>query len=138
MSIDLCVICEGHLLLGKRSNEPLKGIWFTPGGRIYKNEKWRDSLQRVALTELGLSVSKLKSFTLMGVWDHFYPNSMYDQSISTHYVNLPHYLYLNEKPIIRGDYQHTEFNWFDLEVIVGDDTFHPYIRNYADWLKSNR
>ena len=35
VSIDFCLVCEGQILLGKRNNEPLKGEWFTPGGRIY-------------------------------------------------------------------------------------------------------
>ena len=32
VSIDLCLVCNNQLLLGKRTNEPLKGEWFTPGG----------------------------------------------------------------------------------------------------------
>ena len=55
VSIDLCLICNGQILLGKRRNEPLKGIWFTPGGRIHKNETWQDALLRIAEVELGLS-----------------------------------------------------------------------------------
>ena len=31
-SIDLCLLCDGQILLCKRNNEPLKGEWFTPGG----------------------------------------------------------------------------------------------------------
>ncbi|MDC0088706.1 hypothetical protein OAI12_01675 [Porticoccaceae bacterium] len=40
VSIDLCLVCDGQLLLGKRNNDPLKGEWFTPGGRIRKNKTW--------------------------------------------------------------------------------------------------
>ena len=36
VSIDLCIVCDSQILLGKRENEPLKGVWFTPGGRIFK------------------------------------------------------------------------------------------------------
>ena len=36
VSIDLCLICGGQILLGRRNNEPLKGVWFTPGGRVLK------------------------------------------------------------------------------------------------------
>ena len=41
ISIDLYLIFEGQILLGKRNNEPLKDEWFTPGGRIHKNEPSR-------------------------------------------------------------------------------------------------
>jgi colanic acid biosynthesis protein WcaH len=134
VSIDICLECKGQMLLGKRKNEPLKGIWFTPGGRIYKNEKWQDCLIRVALTELGLSIQSEDKFILMGLWDHFYPNSVFDQNSSTHYVNLPHYACIDYKPNIRVDDQHIMFKWFDLEVIINEDTFHPYIKNYAIWI----
>jgi len=91
VSIDLCLVCDGQVLLGKRTNEPLKGEWFTPGGRILKNETWQDALLRIVEMELGLSGIAVEDFSLMGMWDHFYNNSAVDQDISTHYVNLPHY-----------------------------------------------
>jgi colanic acid biosynthesis protein WcaH len=36
VSIDLCIVCDSQILLGKRENEPLKGVWFTPGGPDFK------------------------------------------------------------------------------------------------------
>ena len=137
VSIDLCLICNGQILLGKRSNEPLKGRWFTPGGRIHKNETWQDALLRIAEVELGLSDIAVEDFTLMGMWDHCYNNSALDQNTSTHYVNLPHYAECKSKPQITLDDQHGEFKWFDLSVISNDEKFHPYMRNYASWLLNN-
>ena len=67
VSIDLCLVCDGQLLLGKRNNDPLKGEWFTPGGRIHKNETWQDALLRIAEVELGLCDTAVESFSLMGV-----------------------------------------------------------------------
>ena len=134
VSIDLCLMCDGQVLLGKRTNEPLKGKWFTPGGRIYKNETWQDALLRIAEVELGLIGIAVEDFSLMGVWDHFYNNSAVDQNTSTHYVNLPHYAEFKSKPQITSDDQHGEFKWFDLAVLSKDDKSHPYICNYAVWL----
>ena len=137
VSIDLCLVCRGEILLGKRNNEPLKGWWFTPGGRIHKNETWQNGLRRIALSELGLPVEDIDGFTLMGVWDHFYPNSVVDQEISTHYLNLPRYACFETRPEIVADDQHAEFEWFDLSVVSNDEKFHPYMRNYASWLLNN-
>jgi len=137
VSIDLCLICNGQILLGKRHNEPLKGIWFTPGGRIHKNETWQDALLRIAEVELGLSGIAVEGFSLMGMWDHFYNNSAIDQNTSTHYVNLPHYAEFKSKPQIALDDQHGEFKWFDLSVVSNDEKFHLNIRNYATWLLNN-
>ncbi len=134
VSLDLCLVCDGQVLLGKRTNEPLKGEWFTPGGRIHKNETWQDALLRIVKAELGLCDTAVESFSLMGVWDHFYNDSALDQNTSTHYVNLPHYAEFKSKPQIALDDQHGEFKWFDLAVVSSDQKSHPYIRNYASWL----
>jgi colanic acid biosynthesis protein WcaH len=137
VSIDLCLVCNGQLLLGKRNNDPLKGEWFTPGGRTHKNETWQDALLRIAEVELGSSDISVEDFSLMGMWDHFYSNSALDQNTSTHYVNLPHYAGHTTRPPITLDDQHTEFKWFDLSVVAEDEKFHPYMRNYASWLLKN-
>lgn len=131
--IDLCIVCDGHLLLGLRNNEPLKDFWFTPGGRILKNEAWARSLKRIAQSELGLEVEGLEHFRLMGVWDHFYKNSAFDENISTHYVNLPHYICLEGRPGLKLDEQHSEMAWFDLEDVANNNNFHKYMQNYASY-----
>jgi len=134
VSIDLCLVCNGQIFLSKRRNDPLKGRWFTPGGRIHKNETWQDALLRILEVELGLTGIELEDFTLMGIWDHFYSNSALDQNISTHYVNLPHFAEIKSKPRVVLDDQHDEFKWFDLSAIANDEKFHPYVRNYSRWL----
>lgn len=134
VSIDLCLVCDGQVLLGKRANEPLKGEWFTPGGRIYKNETWQRALLRIITTELGLSDISVEEFVLMGVWDHFYSNSAVDQEVSTHYVNLPHYASISVKPSIKLDKQHDDLKWFGLEEVLNSECFHEYLRSYVSWL----
>ena len=70
-------ICKPKLLLGRRINAQARGWWFTPGGRIRKNEALVQALQRVAREELGLAPDfcgqLLGKARLMGAWDHFYP-----------------------------------------------------------------
>lgn len=134
VSIDLCIICDSQILLGKRNNQPLRGIWFTPGGRILKNETWQDCLRRVASSELLIEVRDSNDFRLMGVWDHFYENSAVDEGISTHYVNLPHCIYMKKKPNFQIDEQHAEMSWFDLQEVASSSRFHKYMRNYASQL----
>lgn len=134
VSIDICLVYEGKILLGRRNNQPLKGEWFTPGGRIFKNEPWQECLGRVARSEIGLVIEDIASFRLMGVWDHFYENSVTDEKVSTHYVNLPHYCLLTEMPELSIDQQHDDLSWFDLEQVAGSDSFHEYIQGYTSWL----
>ena len=68
VSIDLCLVFEDKILLGKRNNEPLKDQWFTPGGRIQKNESWQAALRRIALSELGLCVDNVSTFFSLWVF----------------------------------------------------------------------
>jgi colanic acid biosynthesis protein WcaH len=109
VSIDLCLVSDSKILLGKRNNEPLKGNWFTPGGRIHKNESWQHALLRIGEVEVGLRGILIEDFSLMGVWDHFYINSVFGKVISTHYVNLPHYTNFKFRPEITLDNQHGDF-----------------------------
>jgi colanic acid biosynthesis protein WcaH len=134
VSIDICLVYQGKILLGRRNNQPLRGQWFTPGGRVFKNEPWQECIRRVAGSELGITIEDPTNFKLMGVWDHFYENSVMDEKVSTHYVNLPHHCRLMEKPKLTMDQQHNDLSWFDLEKIAGNNSFHKYIRNYASWL----
>lgn len=136
VSIDLCLVCEGRLLMGLRHNEPLKGQWFTPGGRLLKNERWQDGLARIAKTELGLNVNT-DDFELMGVWDHFYENSAINESISTHYVNLPHVCYLESLPELSLDPQHESVRWFDIPSLIKDTGHQICMREYASWINEN-
>ncbi len=47
---------HGQVLLVKRTNEPLKGEWWVPGGRVYKGELLEDSIQRKVKEELGIDI----------------------------------------------------------------------------------
>ena len=119
VSIDLCLVCEGQLMMGLRHNEPLKGQWFTPGGRLLKNERWQDGLARIAKAELGLTV-KTDARELMGVRDHFYENSAVNKSSSTHNVNLPHVCCWGSRLELSMDAQHESVRWFELASIIKD------------------
>ena len=55
-SVDLLVVTDDGLLLAKRQNEPAKGEWFVPGGRIHKGESLEEAVHRVAREELGVDV----------------------------------------------------------------------------------
>lgn len=127
------VACQGKLLLGLRNNEPLKGKWFTPGGRIAKNERWQDGLKRIAMSELGIKIAA-EDCQLMGVWDHFYRNSAVSAEVSTHYVNLPHLCFFNTPPELKPDQQHSTLEWHDLPAVSIDSNYHSYMNLYAEWV----
>ncbi|MDO9208637.1 MAG: NUDIX domain-containing protein, partial [Sulfuricurvum sp.] len=93
ISIDLIIRNHhGEVLLGKRLNAPAKGFWFTPGGRIYKDEKMADAFRRIAHDELGVSAS-LSEASFIGTFEHFYEDSVFGDHITTHYVVLAYTLH---------------------------------------------
>lgn len=141
ISIDWIVTSpDGKLLLGFRRNAPARGWWFTPGGRIRKNESFSAAMIRVADEELGLPSTLLDhaSMRMMGVWDHFYEDSAFATEISTHYINLPHWLPLSWQDIdilsMRPNSQHAAWQWLDVAVAESSEIVHPYVRSYARWL----
>ena len=55
VSLDLLVQDrQGRVLLGMRKNEPARGFWFVPGGRIMKDEALAAAFERILDAELGL------------------------------------------------------------------------------------
>lgn len=137
VSVDLVVVnAMGQLLLGQRRNAPARGWWFTPGGRVRKNEAFASCMQRVAASELGLQADYLQGARLMGVWDHFYEDSAFSSEVSTHYVNLPHVLRL-ERALDMGALpleQHSGWRWQDAASAAEAEDVHPYVRVYAQWV----
>lgn len=142
VSIDLMITRPGkdgeELLLGLRSNRPAQGWWFTPGGRIRKNEPLHEAMQRIAVSELNLAQALLSRATLLGAWDHFYPDSAFSPSVSTHYVNLAHWLRVDgvEAQTIDApagaEHQHTAWQWMSLEKAAEDQSVHKYVRVVAE------
>ena len=65
--VDLLVEDErGRILLIKRANEPAKGHWWFPGGRVHYLEKRMQAAKRKLKEECGLEVFQMKE---MGTYD---------------------------------------------------------------------
>ena len=84
---------QGEWLLGQRVNRPAQGSWFEPGGRMRKGESLEAAARRLTLGELS-QTSELLSMRFLGVYQHFYADSMLDPELSTHYVVLAYQLML--------------------------------------------
>lgn len=57
LCVDGIIVNEkGQYLLVKRKNEPLKGQWWVPGGRVFKGETIEEAFQRKMVEELGVAV----------------------------------------------------------------------------------
>lgn len=129
ISIDLIVQNKNKILLGKRNNEPAKGYWFVPGGRILKNETINQAIKRISLKEINVEVS-IDYSDFLGVFEHFYTNSFVSNNISTHYVVLAYKVTLNIFKSVFPLIEHKEYNFFSLEEIKANHLVHAYTKHY--------
>ena len=131
ISLDMVITNpDGKILLGKRNNEPAKGTWFVPGGRVYKNETFKDACRRISKGELGEALSYDNE---IGVYHHSYNNNFDNEDHGTHYlvfgvaINLDRHLELNTESM---DDQHEELKWWYADELLSDPTVHAFTKSY--------
>lgn len=129
VALDFIVFnAQGQVLLGQRLNRPAQGYWFVPGGRIYKNEAIATAFGRLTLAELGQEFA-YSDAKLLGLYDHFYADSVFGDGISTHYVVAAHQFtvqQLEHLPTV----QHDNYAWFDVKQLLENDLVHPNTKAY--------
>ena len=124
VSVDLVVVHDGHVALGKRRNRPAKGEWFVPGGRIRKHECLDAAVDRVAREELGVEVAIRER---LGAYEHLYHDAELDEVGGKHYIAFGYVVESEEAPRPADD-QHAEFELFD----EAPEGLHEYVRQYID------
>jgi colanic acid biosynthesis protein WcaH len=139
ISIDLVVQnSQGQCLLGQRLNRPAKGDWFVPGGRILKNETLDAAFKRLTLEELG-KASQRNDARLLGVYEHFYSDSVFADSGTgpdTHYVVLAYQIVLAEGDTLQPPRaQHDAYRWWPLIEMQTNEQVHSNTRAYLDALR---
>jgi len=95
---------KGEYLLVKRKNEPLKGHWFVPGGRLLKGEDLKSGFARKMLEETGARVKNVK-FT--GIYDSKWDKSPHG---NIHTVGLVFQGKVKNKDL-KVDNQSSEWKW---------------------------
>jgi colanic acid biosynthesis protein WcaH len=131
VSIDLIVRrSDGRILLGKRTNEPAKGCWFVPGGRILKDERLQGAFRRICHDELGVPFD-LSTAHFLGVFEHFYSTNFAGKPcVGTHYVVLAYELTANDLPQTLPAEQHAEFKWFTIDALLATESVHSHTKAY--------
>ena len=99
--VDLVVLKDSRILLCKRNNEPAKGEWWVPGGRVLIGETLKEAVFRKAKEELGIDVSIVRQ---VGTYDNIFPDVVH--TVTTVFLVKP---FPTE---IKLDSQHSECKWF--------------------------
>lgn len=131
ISIDLIVFDpDGKILVGLRKNRPAQNTWFVPGGKILKDERIADAIQRISKSELGVEIfSEMAHFK--GVYEHLYPDNFAEApGISTHYIVLAYEVHLRSPPPSPPPDQHSKFRWLTLQEMLEDPAIHKNTKAY--------
>lgn len=131
VSIDLIVLDgEQRVLLGLRRNEPARGTWFVPGGRIVKDESIADAFRRLTQWELGQAMS-VEAAEFIGVYEHFYPTNFAGMAgFGTHYVVLAYELRLDGPLDTLPEEQHSGYRWLSPAQLLEDSGVHANSKAY--------
>lgn len=132
VSIDLIIEnSEGEILLGWRNNLPAKDYWFVPGGRIQKDENFRDAFRRILKSETGME-RELEDTTFLGLYEHIYPGENFacEEGFGTHYVVIAYRIKMDKKLESPPRDQHDEYWWASIDDILEDNNVHKNTRNY--------
>jgi colanic acid biosynthesis protein WcaH len=123
VSVDLIVLTPDGVVLGRRENEPAKGLWFVPGGRVQKGERLAEAAQRVARDELGVEVDVRER---LGVYEHLYEEADVADAGGKHYVPVG-FVVETDRTAFETDDQHGA-----LRVFPTDDLpdLHEYVEEY--------
>lgn len=84
--VDIVLLSDAGVLLLLRDNEPAKGMWWLPGGRILKGETIQEAASRKIQEEVGLVISP-KKCTIVGVKETMFDSGPFHVS-SVHTVNV--------------------------------------------------
>jgi mutator protein MutT len=95
----------------KRNNQPVKGEWWFPGGRIRKGESPQQALRREIKEETGL---ELTSYRLVNVYSRVFPER--------HDITIV-YLCKSKKGNVKLNDEHSEV----LFSKTTPDKLHPYM-----------
>jgi colanic acid biosynthesis protein WcaH len=121
---------EGMILVGRRTNEPARGLYFVPGGAIRKNERIADAFARILMAETGLALA-FSQARLLGVYEHIYPTNRYgDPAYGTHYIVQGYELGLRGRPDVPPDAQHSDFRWMTSDALLAAPDVHENTKVY--------
>ena len=99
---------EKEYLLVKRLNDPLRGEYWVPGGRVLKHELLKDAIKRKMKQELGIDIFKER---LLGYFEDIYEKSDTKLTTDLHVISFVYLVNSNNQQKIILDYQSVDSIW---------------------------
>jgi len=115
-SVDVLPVYGGRLLLLRRSNDPGRGLWWTPGGRTRLGETLEQAATRELTEETGLRAERLE---VRGVMCHFWAEAQVVTAFLRADVSTDE---------VRLNPEHSEHLW----IRSCRDDLHSYVRHMIE------
>ena len=104
--VDFLIKKRDKVLLIKRNQEPLKGVYWFPGGRLRLYEDMDDFAKRIQLSEIGIYFDNYK---LVGFFNYFFNKSKFSRALHT--PTLLYEVKVDKYFVPKIDGNHTDFIW---------------------------
>ena len=109
----VCVDClvvndQGEFLLVKRDNEPLRGEYWMPGGRVHKGERLADAVHRKMREEIGIDIDIVEN---VGFFEEFYEKTKENAEGGVHSISFV-YRVKPKSHDVKLDAQSSTWGWF--------------------------
>jgi colanic acid biosynthesis protein WcaH len=127
--VDTVVCSDGKIFLVSRANEPEKGQWWFPGGRVLRDEPLKSAAQRIVKGEAGISVNQVR---YLGYDETIFDKDPFQHGRGTHTVNFVFTARAPELALfhVMLDDNHTAYSTFSFEEIYTSN-MHPYVKKFT-------
>lgn len=125
LCLDVIVVRDNKVLLVKRSNEPAKGQYWFPGGRLQRNEEFKDAASRLIRDETGIQASRFKQ---LGITNLILDKDPFGHGKGTHTPTITMLAETNFGDV-GLDKNHSGFIWWDGKNPPGK--LHPHVSRWA-------
>lgn len=110
--VDLLIFSQDKYLLLKRNNNPAKGQYWFPGGRIHKMETIENACLRISKSECNLECKFIKQICIEETIFLKEENMVSEK----HTLNICCLLHVDDVSMLKIDDYHSEYIWID-EII---------------------
>lgn len=134
--VDMLVIFNGQLLIGKRAYHPQKD-WWVIGGRLKTGESAEEAATRHVKRDLGIDTETNRYKYILNFYGSWALRAHYPAENGTHTQSNVYAIELNEseyKSLKMGN-EYVEWQWVTYQD-VADNNFHRLIKDAAEELKA--
>lgn len=134
--VDIALIKQGKVLLGKRTRHP-QPDWWVVGGRMRAGETFTASAQRLLKKELGLEITAARLSPLTVFSTGWRQRAFEPVNNGTHTVSVLMTAEISNEEVAKLVFndEYSDNRWMSPDDIIKDQTLHPALRQVALALK---